>query len=156
MSVKTNKLLKQDLMTIKNHIDWCDVELVDGNIRKWKVLIFGPPDTGYENGTFHVDLDFSGFYDSPGIDMKTKIYHMNINFGGKICLEIVEDDDFDVRKQGAFGILQEIYDLMKKPEPELSPCAFTNWLSLDSSTLIPLVTILTTPFFPSNLSFINN
>ena len=106
------------IMDPKNPIKWCDVELIDDNIREWNAYIYGPPGTGYEGGIFQVHCNWTGPYDCSEFTMKTEIYHMNISFHGKICLKYMDDPDlYDPIKDGALVILEEIYELMKKPDP---------------------------------------
>ena len=64
-----------------------------GQTRILNVLLFGPPDSPYEDGTFWIHIEFPKKYpiDPPILTMKTKTYHPIINKKGKICLTILEE-----------------------------------------------------------------
>jgi ubiquitin-protein ligase len=59
---------------------------------KWKVIFFGPSDSGFENGVFKLNIDFKGKYpfEPPTCVFETKIYHPNIDSYGRICLDILK------------------------------------------------------------------
>ena len=64
------------------------------NIYKWKAFINGPKDSPYEGGLFELELIFTNKYpfQPPKVVFLTKIYHMNINGSGQICLDILKDN----------------------------------------------------------------
>lgn len=64
------------------------------NIYKWKAFINGPKDSPYEGGLFELELTFTNKYPfkPPKVVFLTKIYHMNINSSGQICLDILKDN----------------------------------------------------------------
>ena len=105
------------IMDLKNPIKWCDVELIDDDIREWNAYIYGPPGTGYEGGIFHVHCNWKGSYHSSAFTMKTVMFHINVSDLGKICMKNMDDPDlYDPRDDGALVIFEEIYELMKKPD----------------------------------------
>ena len=115
MSYRIRKQLEKDLAKIDG-LDWCEVQLKDDSIRHWIAYIDGPSGTGYENYVFEVHLDLNGMY--MGVNMKTKIYHLNIGWGGGVCLKVMDDPDVhELETDGALVLLEEIYELMKNPEP---------------------------------------
>ena len=65
----------------------------DNNFYKWEAKILGPKDTPYENGEFHLILNFPQDYPfrPPKIQFVTKIFHPNINSNGAICLDILKE-----------------------------------------------------------------
>ena len=64
------------------------------NIYKWKAFINGPKDSPYEGGLFELELTFTNKYPfkPPKVVFLTKIYHMNINSSGQICLDILKEN----------------------------------------------------------------
>ena len=64
------------------------------NIYKWKAFINGPKDSPYEGGLFELEMTFTNRYPfkPPKVVFITKIYHMNINGSGQICLDILKDN----------------------------------------------------------------
>ena len=69
----------------------CSAGPIDDNIYKWKAFINGPKDSPYEGGLFELEMTFTNRYPfkPPKVVFITKIYHMNINGSGQICLDIL-------------------------------------------------------------------
>lgn len=68
---------------------------VDGH-RFWEAMINGPPGTPYEGGIFFVDVTLPERYpfDPPQVRFTTPIFHANIRSDGKICLNLLDLDDW--------------------------------------------------------------
>ena len=62
------------------------------NPRHFEVMIAGPKDSPYEGGLFKLQLYLPEDYPMvpPKILFMSKIYHPNIDFLGKICLDILK------------------------------------------------------------------
>ncbi|KAI5295587.1 Ubiquitin-conjugating enzyme E2 11 [Ascosphaera acerosa] len=65
----------------------------DGSLLSWTATIAGPDDTPYEGLTFKLSFDFPANYPyaPPTVLFKTPIYHPNVDFSGRICLDILKD-----------------------------------------------------------------
>jgi ubiquitin-conjugating enzyme E2 D/E len=60
---------------------------------QWESIIIGPEDTPYTGGIFRLSIQFGADYPykPPKVYFLTKIYHVNINSSGGICLDILKD-----------------------------------------------------------------
>ncbi|KAK5090253.1 hypothetical protein LTS08_006965 [Lithohypha guttulata] len=65
----------------------------DGNMLHWIATIVGPNDTPYADLNLKLDFQFPADYpySPPTVLFKTPIYHPNIDFSGRICLDILKD-----------------------------------------------------------------
>ncbi|XP_056442132.1 uncharacterized protein LOC130379376 [Gadus chalcogrammus] len=84
----------------------------------WKILLQGPPDTSYENGTFELYCQFGPDYPvkPPTIRFVTVMYHCNINSSGRICHNIF-DRGYNAHITMK-EILEAVYGLLIAPEAE--------------------------------------
>lgn len=65
----------------------------DGNLLSWRATIAGPDDTPYAGLTFKLSFEFPSNYPyaPPTVLYMTPIYHPNVDFSGRICLDILKD-----------------------------------------------------------------
>lgn len=100
----------------------------DGNLYKWHVGIFGPPDTLYEGGYFKADMEFPNTYPfaPPKVRFLTKMWHPNIYENGEVCISILHPPTEDPQSgehpserwnptQNVRTILMSIISLLNEP-----------------------------------------
>ena len=65
----------------------------EGNLLAWRATIEGPDDTPYAGLTFKLSFEFPSNYPyaPPTVLYLTPIYHPNVDFSGRICLDILKD-----------------------------------------------------------------
>lgn len=65
----------------------------DGNLLAWTATITGPTETPYEGLNLKLSFAFPNNYpySPPTVLFKTPIYHPNVDFSGRICLDILKD-----------------------------------------------------------------
>ena len=65
----------------------------DSDITLWTATIDGPADTPYAGLVFKLSMEFANNYpySPPTVLFKTPIYHPNVDFSGRICLDILKD-----------------------------------------------------------------
>jgi len=90
----------------------------ENNYFEWNAHIQGPKGTPYESGLFFLNVVFPKEYPfkPPKISFETKIYHMNINDKGEICLRMLKDDwspAYDLQK-----VLKKLVDMLITPNQE--------------------------------------
>lgn len=93
------------------------VEINEDNLKEWKIILFGPQDTVYENGKFHISINFPNDYpyNPPLVLFKTKIYHPNINENGNICIDILKEEWSPILTINK--ILYSLSSLLSEPNP---------------------------------------
>lgn len=87
-----SKRLLKELKAIEDTAGCYTVGMVNDDIYHWEAFIIGPDDSPYEGGTFRLDIRIPTDFPSnpPQIRFKTKIYHPNIHYIGKICIDILQ------------------------------------------------------------------
>ena len=90
----------------------------DKDCMKWHVVMIGPEDTPYSQGKYIMELNFTNNFPMhpPSTRMKTKIYHINVDKAGKICVGLLDDEW--TAKSKVTEILERVYSLFSDPMPD--------------------------------------
>ena len=119
MSTRLLKRLNNELKTLLDE-PLKEFELTNyENIMVWEGIIKGPSDTPFENGKFPIRFTFDSDYPfkPPSIKFLTSIFHPNIYRDGKICLDILETQNWAPSTQVKTIILSLIV-LFLDPNPD--------------------------------------
>lgn len=98
---RSRAFILNDLKTIEsnNTNEYFSVGLIDDDIYRWEVIIFGPRDTPFESGIFKAELKFPINYpeEPPTFKFISPMWHPNIDKDGNVCISILHksgNDDF--------------------------------------------------------------
>mmetsp|Transcript_37125 Transcript_37125/g.58443 ORF Transcript_37125/g.58443 Transcript_37125/m.58443 type:complete len:498 (-) Transcript_37125:90-1583(-) len=96
----------------------CSAGVSESDPFHWNASILGPEGTPYEGGVFMLYFQFPPDYPfkPPKVRFSTKIFHMNVNSNGAICLDILKENwspALTVAK-----VLLSIRSLMSDPNPD--------------------------------------
>ncbi|KAF2006565.1 ubiquitin-conjugating enzyme [Amniculicola lignicola CBS 123094] len=87
----------------------------DSNLLHWTATIEGPADTPYASLTFKLTFEFASTYPytAPTVLFKTPIFHPNVDFSGRICLDILKEKWSAVYNVGS--VLLSLQSLLGEP-----------------------------------------
>lgn len=113
--------------------EYFSVGLINDDIYKWEVVIFGPKDTPFENGIFRAEMKFPIQYpdEPPTFRFISPIWHPNIDKDGNVCISILHkpgNDDFGYEEmnerwmpvRSAESVIMSIICLLSSPNCESS------------------------------------
>ena len=113
------KRIKKDLEDLQNNpVENCSAGPIKNDITEWNATIHGPLGTPYSNGIFTLNIKFPKNYpfEPPECKFKTPIYHCNISYNGKICLDTLKNQWSPSLSISA--VLQCICSLLSDPNPD--------------------------------------
>jgi len=89
------------------------------NIMQWKGILEGPPDTPFANGKFKIQFTFDDDYplSPPSVKFLDSIFHPNIYRDGKICVDILQKDEW-TPVQTVRTIILSLRSLFMDPNPD--------------------------------------
>ncbi|KAI0827218.1 ubiquitin-conjugating enzyme/RWD-like protein [Trametes gibbosa] len=116
-------LKKEDLGAIK-------LAPSDDDLFHWNASIPGPEGSVYEGGVFEVEITLGHDYpfSAPRMAFKTRIYHMNINERGGICIDILKHNWSPALS--LFKVILSLSSLLTDPNPKdpLVPTIATEYI----------------------------
>ena len=112
------RIIKETQKLKKDPINGIMAEPFPDNPRYFNVIIDGPKDSPYEGGHFKLQLYLPEEYPMvpPKCLFMTKIYHPNIDFLGRICLDILKKNWSPALQIRA--VLLSIQSLLSEPNVE--------------------------------------
>ena len=122
MSV-SKRVYKEFQLLHTDPLPFCKVIQIDNDPHHLLASLQGPPGTSYEGGFFKLSINLEGRYpmQPPKVKFLTKIFHPNIDFSGKICLDILEScwsPAISVK-----NALLGIYCMLSDPNPDDALCS---------------------------------
>ncbi|XP_036671183.1 ubiquitin-conjugating enzyme E2 L5 [Drosophila suzukii] len=102
----------------KQNLQFRNLWVEPNNIYKWSGLLMpvAPP---YDKGAYKMEIDFPLDYPfkPPRIHINTKMYHLNVNERGQICVPILEIEHW-IPTTRIDQVLQVLLATINDPQPE--------------------------------------
>ena len=117
--MRQRRIAREIQLVTKNTPPGMTIKIDEQNTDYWKAIIDGPPDTPYEGGKFTLDIFFPETYPytAPVVKFATRVYHPNISFFGKICLDTLKEVGWVASMQTTV-LIQTIQQLLASPNLE--------------------------------------
>lgn len=112
------KRLMRDFKKIQQEeMDGITASPHDDDLFLWRAIIFGPENTAWEGGIFHLEIAFTDEYPMapPKVRFLTKIFHPNVYTNGAICVDLMKSNwspAIDV-----VALLHSLRSLIADPNP---------------------------------------
>jgi ubiquitin-conjugating enzyme E2 N len=115
----STRILKETQRLFQEPAPGISVTPHEDNLRYFAVIIAGPAGSPYEGGIFKLELFLPSEYPMapPKVRFLTKIYHPNIDKLGRICLNILKNDNWSPALQ-IRTVLLSIQALLSAPNPD--------------------------------------
>ena len=113
------KRIKKELADIsKDPPSSCTAGPHNDDMFFWDATLFGPRDSPYEGGVFFLRIQFPEDYPfkPPRVGFVTRVYHVNVNDKGGICLDILKDQWSPALTTSK--VLLSICSLLTDPNPD--------------------------------------
>jgi ubiquitin-conjugating enzyme E2 A len=116
MTLAAKRLIKEIKDINNNTIEGISINFTD-NINEIDAIIYGPPDTPYENGEFKLRIHPTDQYPlkPPSVKFISNIFHPNVYKDGKICVDILQSEWTPTLKIST--VLLSIRSLLMDPNP---------------------------------------
>ena len=90
----------------------------DSNLLLWEGTIV-PSEVPYNKGAFRIEVTFPEQYPfkPPTVVFKTKIFHPNVDEEGRVCLNIINPENWKPATK-AKQIIEALVKLVNEPEPD--------------------------------------
>ncbi|OSX62461.1 hypothetical protein POSPLADRAFT_1066163 [Postia placenta MAD-698-R-SB12] len=100
------------------------------NLFHWTATLPGPEGSCYEGGVFQIEIHLAPDYpfSAPKVTFRTRIYHVNINDRGNICIDILKHNWSPALS--LFKVILSLSSLLTDPNPKdpLVPSIATQYL----------------------------
>jgi len=115
-SLRYKRIMREMALIHKNPHPDIKIFPCESDMQFWNGIISGPMHTPYEGGNFHIYISFPEEYPNkaPEIRFMTKIFHINVNSSGRICISILNSDYAPEIK--VLRLLESIYGILMCPE----------------------------------------
>ena len=96
-----------------------NVGLINEDYYHWKCIMMGPKGTPYEGGFFTLTIDFPSDFPKrrPEVKFKNKMYHLNVNTDGHVCINTLNDWEKHIKKPSISQVLSNIFALFHMQNP---------------------------------------
>jgi ubiquitin-conjugating enzyme E2 C len=113
----------------------------DSDLLNWTATIEGPADTPYAGLSLKLSFSFPQTYPytAPTVLFKTPIYHPNIDFSGRICLDILKEKWSAI--YNVQTVLVSLQSLLGEPNKYVATVIhliFLMWLTVTTCSASPL------------------
>jgi ubiquitin-protein ligase len=113
---KNKRIIKEYKKIMKYENQYFSICPIKNNLEFWEGIIFGPINSPFEGGIYKFGIFFTEEYpcQPPIIKFISKIRHPNIDFDGRICLNILTNKEW-ITTLSIIDILMAVYILLSNP-----------------------------------------